>query len=119
LILIVEDEMPPPVESQPVANPFKVGDLSVDVAARRVSLSGHEVHLSSTEFSLLATLVFHAGRVVTYRFLLNQLWNSDASWKIAYLKLLVSSLRHKLELDPARPRYVLTERGVGYRLAAD
>jgi len=106
-------------ESQPAEGPFTVGDLSVDLVARCVSLRGQEVHLSPTEFSLLATLVFHAGRVVTYRFLLNQLWNSNASWKIAYLKLLVSSLRHKLEPDPAHPRYVLTERGVGYRMAVE
>ncbi len=107
------------VESHPAENPFTVGNLSVDLAARCVSLGGHEVHLSLTEFSLLATLVFHAGRVVTYRFLLNQLWNSNASWKIAYLKLLVSSLRHKLEPDPVHPRYVLTEKGVGYRMAVE
>jgi len=107
------------IESQRAENLFQVGDLSVDLVDRRVSVGRQEVHLSPTEFLLLATLARHAGRVVTYRYLINQLWNSQAAWKVAYLKLLVSSLRHKLESDPAHPRYVLTERGTGYRLAVE
>jgi two-component system, OmpR family, KDP operon response regulator KdpE len=106
------------IDRQPAASHFEVGDLHVDLAIRRVTLGKKEVHLSPTEFTLLATLINHAGRVVTYRFLINQLWNSHAIWQVAYLKLLVSSLRHKLEPDPVRPRYVPTERGTGYRLAA-
>ncbi len=107
------------VGSQGDESRFRVGDLNVDLVDRRVSVGGQEVHLSETEFLLLSTLARHAGRVVTYRYLINQLWNSQASWKVAYLKLLVSSLRHKLESDAAHPRYVLTERGTGYRLAVE
>ncbi len=123
LILIIEDERllddPLNVDGQPAEDNFRVGSLSVDVVARRVSVGGYEIHLSPTEFLLLSTLARHAGRVVTYRYLINQLWNSQASWKVAYLKLLASSLRHKLESDPAHPRYLLTERGTGYRLAVE
>ncbi len=97
--------------------PFTVGDLSVDLAGQRVSIGGRAIQLTSPEFLLLTTLIHHSGRVVTYRYLINQIWNSQQVWQIAYLKLLVSSLRHKLEANPAHPRYVMTERGVGYRMA--
>ena len=91
----------------------------MDLAAERVLVGGREVHVSPTEFLLLTTLIQHSGGVVPYWFLINQLWNSGAVWKIAYVKLVVKSLRHKLEPDPAHPRYVMTERGVGYRLAVE
>ena len=97
--------------------PFSVGDLIVDLAAQRVSIGDREIELSSAEFLLLTTLMQHSGRVVTYRYLTDQIWNSQQYWHIAYLKLLVSGLRRKLEKDPAHPRYVMTERGVGYRMA--
>jgi two-component system KDP operon response regulator KdpE len=103
-------------ECEAQENLFSLGDLSVDLAACRVSLGGRKIHLSPPEFMLLTTLIHHSGRVVTYRCLINQIWHSQQFWQIAYLKLLVSSLRHKLEPDPVHPRYVLTERGVGYRL---
>lgn len=103
----------------PIRGRFTVGDLSIDLDQQQVSVRGRAVVLSDTEFSLLATLVYHAGRAVTYRVLTNQLWNSNAVLKIAFLKLVVSSLRHKLESDPVHPRYVLTERGTGYRLAIE
>lgn len=110
--------MLPGAGNEPAAR-FQVGDLHVDLAAQRVFVAEREILLSATEFTLLATLSHHAGRVVTYRFLTNQLWNSNAVLQIAFLKLLVSSLRHKLEPDPIHPRYVLTERGTGYRLAVE
>jgi len=98
---------------------FQVGDLSVDLEARCVSLAGREIHISPTEFQLLETLIGHAGAVVNYPYLINAIWNSQQVWHVAYLKLLVSSLRHKLEPDPAHPRYVITQRGVGYRMATE
>lgn len=98
---------------------FNVADLSVDLEARRVALAGREIHISPTEFQLLESLIRHSGAIVTYRYLINEIWNSQQVWHVAYLKLLVSSLRHKLEPDPAHPRYVITERGVGYRMATD
>lgn len=100
-------------------SPFRVGDLIVDLAAQRVSIGRREIELSSSEFLLLTTLMQHSGRVVTYRYLTNQIWNSQQYWQVAYLKLLVSGLRHKLEKDPAHPRYVMTQRGVGYRMATE
>jgi two-component system KDP operon response regulator KdpE len=107
-----------PVEGEAEENHFTVGDLIVDLTARRVTLKGRKLSLTPPEFTLLATLIHHSGRVVTYRCLINQIWHSQKFWQIAYLKLLVSGLRQKLEPDPVHPRYVLTERGVGYRLAA-
>ena len=89
----------------------------VDISAQRVSIGDRELEISPPEFLLLTTLMQHSGRVVTYRHLTNQIWNSQQYWHIAYLKLLVSGLRRKLEKDPAHPRYVMTERGVGYRMA--
>jgi two-component system, OmpR family, KDP operon response regulator KdpE len=99
--------------------PFTVGDLCVDFATGRLSLGNREIPVSSSEFLLLATLIQHSGRVVTYRYLINQIWNSQQAWKVPYLKLLVSSLRHKLEPNPARPRYLIAERGVGYRMGME
>jgi two-component system KDP operon response regulator KdpE len=108
-----------PAECEAQENHFTVGDLSVDLTARRVTLKGRRISLTPPEFTLLTTLIHHSGRVVTYRSLINQIWHSQKFWQIAYLKLLVSGLRQKLEPDPVHPRYVLTERGVGYRLAVD
>jgi two-component system KDP operon response regulator KdpE len=106
-----------PAKGEELETHFTVGDLSVDLTARRVTLKGRRISLTPPEFTLLTTLVHHSGTVVTYRSLINQIWHSQKFWQIAYLKLLVSSLRQKLEPDPVHPRYVLTERGVGYRLA--
>ena len=95
---------------------FEVGDLRVDLAARRVFVRGEEVRLTRTEYNLLATLVKHAGKVVTHRQLLREVWGPGATGESHYLRVYMGQLRHKLEEDPARPRYLLTETGVGYRL---
>jgi two-component system KDP operon response regulator KdpE len=93
---------------------FRVGDLSVDLVRRIVKLRDSEVKLSPKEYNLLRVLVQHAGKVLTHRFLLAELWSemSDAQ----NLRVYVRQLRQKIEDDPQRPRYVLTETGVGYRL---
>jgi two-component system KDP operon response regulator KdpE len=92
------------------------GDLRVDLGARRVTLSGSEVHLTPTEYRLLAILVRHRGKVLTQRFLLNEVWGPGHVERPHYLRIYMANLRQKLEADPARPALFLTETGVGYRL---
>jgi two-component system, OmpR family, KDP operon response regulator KdpE len=98
---------------------FAVGPLKVDLAARQVFRSGEEVKLTRLEFDLLAELIRHAGKVLTHRHLLKQVWGPHLAHESHYLRVFMASLRKKLEEDPARPRHLLTEQGVGYRLAAD
>ncbi len=95
---------------------FHAGDLSVDLVRRIVKVGNREVKLSPKEYDLLRVLVQHAGKVLTHRFLLKELWNelTDAQ----YLRVYVRQLRQKIEADPERPQFVLTETGVGYRLRA-
>jgi len=95
---------------------FRVGALSVDLAARRVRLAGDEVHLTPIEFKLLAYLVHHAGKVVTHRQLLKEVWGSARDDQAHYPRIYVHQLRHKIEPDPARPCFLRTETGIGYRL---
>jgi two-component system KDP operon response regulator KdpE len=97
----------------------ETGELRVDLAARRVLVKGEEVRLTRTEFNLLATLAKHAGKVVTHRQLLKDVWGPGSADQSHYLRVYMGQLRHKLEENPARPRYLLTETGVGYRLRSD
>jgi two-component system, OmpR family, KDP operon response regulator KdpE len=93
---------------------FRTGDLSVDLVRRIVKVADREVKLSPKEYDLLRVLVQHAGKVLTHKFLLGELWDSltDAQ----YLRVYVRQLRQKIEADPERPHFVLTETGIGYRL---
>jgi two-component system KDP operon response regulator KdpE len=95
---------------------FRVGDLSVDLVRRIVKVGDNEIKLSPKEYELLRILVQHAGKVLTHKFLLSQLWDdlTDAQ----YLRVYVRQLRQKIEADPERPHYILTETGIGYRLRA-
>jgi two-component system, OmpR family, KDP operon response regulator KdpE len=93
---------------------FRTGDLSVDLVRRIVKVRGQEVKLSPKEYELLRVLVQHAGKVLTHKFLLSELW--DDLTDSQYLRVYVRQLRQKIEPDPERPRYVLTETGIGYRL---
>ncbi|MBR1088050.1 response regulator transcription factor [Bradyrhizobium manausense] len=93
---------------------FRTGDLSVDLVRRIVKLGEREVKLSPKEYDLLRVLVQHAGKVLTHRFLLKELW--DELTDAQYLRVYVRQLRQKIEADPERPQYVLTETGIGYRL---
>lgn len=95
---------------------FNVGGLHVDLARREVSVDGRAVHLTPNEFRLLAVLVKNAGKVLTHRQLLKEVWGSGSGDQTHYLRVYMNQLREKLESDPARPRYLLTETGVGYRL---
>jgi two-component system KDP operon response regulator KdpE len=98
---------------------FTVGDLVVDRLGRHVAVGGREVHLTPTEYRLLTTLVRHAGKVVTHHQLLREVWGPTHTDQAHYVRVYMAHLRHKLEGEPARPRYLLTEPGVGYRLAAE
>jgi two-component system, OmpR family, KDP operon response regulator KdpE len=95
---------------------FRVGDLSVDLVRRIVKVGDREVKLSPKEYDLLRVLVQHAGKVLTHKLLLGELWDhlTDAQ----YLRVYVRQLRQKIEADPEQPQYILTETGIGYRLRA-
>jgi two-component system KDP operon response regulator KdpE len=95
------------------------GDLSVNLASRRVTLKGEEIHLTPNEYRLLAVLVRFAGKVVTQRQLLKEVWGPSSVEQSHYLRVYMAQLRHKLEAEPAHPRWLLTEPGVGYRLRVD
>lgn len=95
---------------------FQTGELKIELAKRRVTVAEREIHLTPIEFSLLSLLVLNAGFVVTHRQLLVKVWGATHTEHHHYLRVYMGQLRHKLEADPTRPRYLLTETGVGYRL---
>lgn len=94
---------------------FEAGPLRVDLARREVTVDGREVRLTPTEFRLLALLARHAGKVLTHRMILREVWGPAAS-EVHYVRVHMAELRKKLEAEPARPRLLVTEPGVGYRL---
>lgn len=98
---------------------FRVGGLHVDLAHRQVLIDDREVHLTPLEYRLLTTLVRFAGRVMTHRQLLREVWGPSYTNENHYLRVYMGQLRHKLEADPTRPRYLITEPGVGYRLKTE
>jgi two-component system KDP operon response regulator KdpE len=93
---------------------FKSGELSVDLVRRVVRIRGEEVKLSPREYDLLRLLVAHAGKVLTHKFILREVWGGETD--VQYLRIYIRSLRQKIEPDPERPQHVVTETGVGYRL---
>ncbi len=95
--------------------PFVCGDLRMDFVARRVTVAGRPVALTPTEYRLLYYLVRNAGRVLTHEMLLAHVWGREYVDEIDYLRVYIGHLRSKLEPDPTRPRYILTEHGIGYR----
>ncbi|HWC30468.1 MAG TPA: response regulator transcription factor [Dehalococcoidia bacterium] len=101
------------------AGVFRTGDLEVDLEHRRVRLAGTEVDLSPTEYDLLKVFVAHPDRVLTHAMLVHDVWGPEYGTESHYLHVYVARLRKKLEADPQRPRYFITEPGVGYRLVAD
>jgi two-component system KDP operon response regulator KdpE len=96
---------------------FTVGELNVDMIHRKVKVGETEIHLTPIEYRLLSILVKHAGKVLTHQLLLKEVWGPNYVERAHYLRIYMGTLRHKLEKDPARPRFLLTEVGVGYRLA--
>jgi two-component system, OmpR family, KDP operon response regulator KdpE len=108
--------LPPGGPPEPI---YESGGLRMDLAERRVWRQGEEVHLTPTEYKLLATLVRHAGKVLTHRQLLKEVWGTNYLNQSHYVRVYLAQLRQKIEPDPARPRLLLTEPGVGYRLRAE
>lgn len=100
-----------------VATIYECESVKVDLGTRRVFRDGKEVRLTKLEFDLLATLVRHLGKVLTHRWLLKEVWGPHSVHETHYLRVFVANLRKKLERDTARPKIILTEPGVGYRLA--
>jgi two-component system, OmpR family, KDP operon response regulator KdpE len=101
-----------------VTSELVLGRLKLDLARRQVLVGGAEVHLTPIEYKLLATLAKYAGRVVTHRQLLREVWGPGSSEQTQYLRVYMGQLRHKLEQNPSRPEFLTTEPGVGYRLKA-
>ncbi len=95
---------------------FRSGDLEVDLARRQVTVNGSEAQLTPTEYELLRLLVVHAGKVLTHSLILRQIWGVSHIEQPHVLRVNISNLRHKIEKDPSRPRHIITEPGVGYRL---
>jgi two-component system KDP operon response regulator KdpE len=98
---------------------FETAHLRVDVGRRQVLAGGQEVSLTPTEYDLLCVLVQHAGKVLTHRHLLREVWGASYEPETHLLRVNISNLRRKIEPDPTRPQYILTEPGVGYRLRAE
>jgi two-component system, OmpR family, KDP operon response regulator KdpE len=97
---------------------FDFGDLRIDLFDRRVFVGGNEVHLTPIEFKLLSTLVRHVGKVLPYQFLINEVWGPKEAQSPQNVRVFIAGLRRKIEEEPARPRHLITEQGVGYRLLA-
>ena len=96
---------------------IEIGGLALDIGARRLQRDGTDIHLTPIEYKLLIALVRHRGKVLTRRQLLLEVWGADHIESAQYLRTYMRALRHKIEADPARPRYLLTDVGVGYRFA--
>ena len=107
--------------TQPAAavSVFRSGQVEVDLAARRVRVKGQEVRLTATEYSLLRLFLQHAGKVLTHRHLLLEVWGPNAVEQTHYLRVYIAHLREKLEAEPSKPRLIVTEPGVGYRLVEE
>lgn len=107
------------VSSSPGGNVLRLGEVVVDLDRRTATRIGEPMHLTPIEFRLLATLARHLGMVVTHRELLCEVWGPTHAKDTHYLRIYAKQLRDKIEADPVRPRYLITETGVGYRLLAD
>jgi two-component system KDP operon response regulator KdpE len=101
------------------ASTFELDELKVDFSARRIFVRGEEVHLTPNEYKLLTVMTRNAGKVLTHRQLLKEVWGPQRVDETHYLRVFMANLRRKLEAEPARPRYLLTEQGVGYRFASE
>lgn len=107
------------INASSIESTFEHGDLFLDLAARRVLVSGAEIHLTPLEYKLLITLTQHVGRVLTHRFLLKEIWGPHEVVEPHNLRVLMAGLRRKIEVDSARPQHLVTEQGVGYRMPSD
>lgn len=98
---------------------YSFGNVRVELARRQVFVKAEEIHLTPIEYKMLVLLIRHAGKVVTHRQLLREVWGNEYSDETQYLRVYMAQLRRKLEEDPAHPKYLITEPGVGYRLRID
>jgi two-component system KDP operon response regulator KdpE len=105
-------------QRRPADPQIVVGDLRIDLARRRVALGAEDLHVTPTEYELLTALASQAGRVLTHSWLLQRVWGPGYEENTQNLHVFISQLRRKIESEPARPRYILTEPGIGYRFAA-
>jgi two-component system KDP operon response regulator KdpE len=96
---------------------FLIGDLKIDFVKRRVFLSDVEIHLTPIEYKLMVLMTKHVGKVLTHKFILNEIWGSYSGNDTQSLRVFMANIRRKVEKEPALPRYILTEVGVGYRMA--
>ncbi len=103
----------------PEVQTIELGDFQVDLEARTVIVRGEEVRLTPKEYELLIYLIRHAGKVLTHRVLLGAIWGGDYTEQTEYLRVFIGQLRKKIEADPAKPRYILTEPWIGYRFSAE
>ena len=101
------------------AEVFRFGHVEVDLENRVVRVDGEEVHLTPNEYKLLQVMIKHPGKVLTQRQLLNEVWGPNSTEQAQYLRVYFAQLRRKLEKDPARPKFLQTEPGVGYRLVTE
>lgn len=106
----------PPPEEEAQTGTIRVGDLVMDFDMRRVTVGGVEIHLTPTEYRLLGLLMRSGGRVLTHRQILRQVWGSGYEAQVQYLRVYMKKLRYKIEPEPAQPKYLINEPGVGYRL---
>ncbi|MFN0111464.1 MAG: response regulator transcription factor [Blastocatellia bacterium] len=104
-----------PSSSEREVQEIELGDFNVDLEARTVVVRGEEIHLTPKEYELLVYLIRHTGKVLTHRVLLGAIWGGDYTEQTEYLRVFVGQLRKKIEADPAKPRYILTEPWIGYR----
>ena len=95
---------------------YRCGDLEVDCVRRRVRINGEDIHLTQSEYRILSLLTRHAGKVLTYDFILRELWGPSAGGSNQILRVNVANIRRKIEKNPAEPKYIFTEIGVGYRM---
>lgn len=105
--------------SEPLETVFTSGGLKVDLEKRQVFADAKEIHLTPLEYKMLTEMVRHAGKVLTHRHLLKAVWGPTHEDEAHYLRILIGQLRKKIESEPARPKYLLTETGIGYRLRSD
>jgi two-component system, OmpR family, KDP operon response regulator KdpE len=99
------------------ASPFSIGDMKIDFEKHRVFVSDDEIHLTPIEFKIIALLAIHAGKVLTHKFILNHIWGTFSGDDTQSLRVFMANIRRKIEKDSTQPRYILTEVGVGYRIA--
>ncbi len=104
-------------QNKEVQSVYKFADLEIDLAKHKVMVRGEEVHLTPMEFNVLALLLKNYGKVLTHRYILNEVWGSSLENDVQSLRVFMANIRRKLEENPAQPRYIITEVGIGYRFA--